>query len=140
MTVQLPIKRLPPSTREIALAAARQLQHREGESVTLSNLGLAYTDLNETRRAIQFFEEALLLDREIGNLRGEGADLGNLGLAYADLVRPAVPSNSMNNSWPLRAQAIHHAGQALIIYEQIEAPHAEQVRAQLAAWLQQTNS
>ena len=39
-----------------------------------------------------------------------------------------------------RAQAIQHAEQALTIYEQIEAPGAAKVRAQLAAWRGQTNT
>ena len=70
---------------EIALAAARRLQDREGEGATLGNLGLAYADLGETRRAIQFYEQALLIAREIGDRRGEGTALGNLGIAYTDL-------------------------------------------------------
>jgi tetratricopeptide (TPR) repeat protein len=70
---------------EIALAAARQLQDREGEGATLSNLGLAYADLGETHRAIQFYEQTLLMHREIGNRSGEGIVLSNLGNAYADV-------------------------------------------------------
>jgi tetratricopeptide (TPR) repeat protein len=70
---------------EIALAAARRLQHREGEAAVLGNLGIAYADLGETRCAIQFYEQALVIDREIGERRGESSDLGNLGLAYAEL-------------------------------------------------------
>ena len=38
------------------------------------------------------------------------------------------------------AQAIQNAEQALILFEQIEAPFVAQVRAQLAAWLEQTNT
>jgi tetratricopeptide (TPR) repeat protein len=70
---------------EIALAAARQLQHREGEGVMLGNLGLAYKNLGEARRAIQFYEQALLIHREIGDRRGESYVLGNLGIAYKNL-------------------------------------------------------
>jgi tetratricopeptide (TPR) repeat protein len=70
---------------KIALAAARRLQDRESEGVALSNLGNAYRNLGETRRAIHFFEQALLIDREIGDRRGEGVDLGNLGNAYFTL-------------------------------------------------------
>jgi tetratricopeptide (TPR) repeat protein len=70
---------------EIALAASRRLQHREGEGATLTNLGNAYADLGENRRAIQFFEQSLLIHREIGNRRGEGVVLANLGTVYADL-------------------------------------------------------
>ncbi|HKY42507.1 MAG TPA: tetratricopeptide repeat protein [Pyrinomonadaceae bacterium] len=70
---------------EIALATARRLQDREGEGDVLGNLGIAYKNLGEARRAIKFHEQALLIDREIGDRRGEGADLGNLGIAYAEL-------------------------------------------------------
>ena len=70
---------------EIALAAARRLQDRAGEGVALGNLGIAYKNLGEIRRAIQFYEQQLAIVREIGNGRGEGAALGNLGNAYADL-------------------------------------------------------
>jgi tetratricopeptide (TPR) repeat protein len=67
---------------EIALAAARRLQHREGEGVALGNLGTAYKNLGETRRAIQFHEQHLAIAREIGDRRGEGIALGSLGTAY----------------------------------------------------------
>ncbi|HEX5604057.1 MAG TPA: tetratricopeptide repeat protein [Pyrinomonadaceae bacterium] len=70
---------------EIALAAARRLQDREGEGIALGNLGTAYKNLGETRRAIQFYEQRLTIAREIGDHRGEGNALGNLGTAYKNL-------------------------------------------------------
>ena len=70
---------------EIALAAARRLQHRKGEGATLGNLGIAYANLGETRRAIQFYEQALLIHREIGDRRGEGNDAGQFGHCLQDL-------------------------------------------------------
>ena len=70
---------------EIALAVARRLQDRAGEGKALGNLGIAYKNLGETRRAIQFYEQRLTIARDIGNRRGEGTALGNLGNAYADL-------------------------------------------------------
>ena len=82
--------------------------------------------MGETRRAIQFYEQALFIDREIGNHRGEAADLWNMSLALNGLGE--------------RAQAIQHAEQALTVYDQIESPHAEQVRARLAEWHEQTNT
>ena len=42
---------------EIALAEFRRMQHRKGEGATLGNLALAYADLGETRRAIQFYQQ-----------------------------------------------------------------------------------
>lgn len=37
--------------------------HRRGEGATLGNLGIAYKNLGETRRAIQFFERHLAITR-----------------------------------------------------------------------------
>jgi len=96
------------------------------EGNALGNLGNAYKNLGETRRAIQFYEQRLTIAREIGDRRGEGNALWNMSLALDQLGECA--------------QAIQHAEQALTIYEQIEAPIAAQVRAQLAAWREQTNT
>ena len=70
---------------EAALTAARRLDRRQAQGWHLGNLGNAYSDLGEARRAIEYHEQALAIAREIGDRRGEGADLGNLGNAYSDL-------------------------------------------------------
>jgi tetratricopeptide (TPR) repeat protein len=70
---------------EAMLAAARRLNRRRYKGIALGNLGLAYADLGETSRAIEYYEQHLTIAREIGDRRGEGIALGNLGLAYADL-------------------------------------------------------
>jgi tetratricopeptide (TPR) repeat protein len=77
---------------EAALAAARRQRDRGAEGARLGNLGLAYYDLGEVRRAIEYHELALVVLREIGFRRGEGQVLGNLGLAYYNLgdVRRAI--------------------------------------------------
>jgi len=77
---------------ETALTAARRLDRRRTEGWHLGNLGSAYADLGEVRRAIEYYEQALTLAREVGDRRNEGNQLGNLGLAYADLgeVRRAI--------------------------------------------------
>jgi tetratricopeptide (TPR) repeat protein len=70
---------------ESQLRAARIVKHREAEGVALGNLGIAYKDLGDARKAIEFYELALVIVREIGKRRAEGANLGNLGNAYAAL-------------------------------------------------------
>jgi len=70
---------------EAALHAAHARNDKRMIGVHLGNLGNAWADLGETRRAIEFHEQALAIDREIGDRRGEGQDLGNLGLAWANL-------------------------------------------------------
>jgi tetratricopeptide (TPR) repeat protein len=70
---------------EAALAAARRTSDRAAEAAHLGNLGRAYADVGETRRAVEHHEQHLVIARETGDRRGEGQALGNLGLVYADL-------------------------------------------------------
>jgi tetratricopeptide (TPR) repeat protein len=83
------VLRLRPTERigwlETALQAARQLGRRNWEEAALGNLGSAYEDLSETRRAIALYEQSLAIAREIGDRLGEGRAKGHLGVAYADL-------------------------------------------------------
>ena len=53
-----------------------------GRAEALSNLGNAYAALGDTRKAIELYEQRLVIAREIGDRRGEGNSLGNLGSAY----------------------------------------------------------
>ncbi|MEZ4673508.1 MAG: tetratricopeptide repeat protein [Caldilineaceae bacterium] len=71
--------------QEAGLNAARTMEDRQGEGSWLGNLGLAYAELGQVERAIEYYEQALAISREIGHRQGEGNHLGNLGLAYADL-------------------------------------------------------
>ena len=80
---------LPPRQKipilQNALEAARRLDDKGAEGVHLGNLGLAYADLGDARKAIEFYEQYLSIAREIGDRRGEGNALGNLGVAYKNL-------------------------------------------------------
>jgi len=70
---------------EMGVKAAQGLGHRRDEGAFLGNLGLAYSDLGQVERAIEYFQQALAIAREIGDRRNEGNHLGNLGLAYRAL-------------------------------------------------------
>ena len=60
----------------------REIGDRRGEGNDLGNLGNAYADLGDAKKAIEFYEQALVIDREIGDRRGEALGSWNLGLAY----------------------------------------------------------
>ena len=75
---------------EATLTAARRLKRRDVEGQALGNLGAAYFDLGEPRRAIEYYEQSLQIARETGDRRVEGNALSNLGLAYADLGEPRL--------------------------------------------------
>ena len=145
---------------EASLKAARKLENKDREGITLGNLGLAYADLGETRRAIEYYEQDLAIARETGDRRGEGMTLGNLGSAHADLgeTRRAIEYFEQHlviaretgdrrgegralfnmglalDKLGERAKAIEHARGALGIYEQIEDPKTGEVRRQLEEW------
>lgn len=74
----------------------------------------------DSRRAIEFYEQQLVITREIGDRRGEGA----------------VLYNSADELWKLgeRDEALRRAEAALAIFVAIESPHAEMVRQQIATW------
>jgi tetratricopeptide (TPR) repeat protein len=55
----------------------------------LRKLGILHHSLGEVARAIEHYEQALVIDREIGDRGSEGVELGNLGYAYSDLGEPA---------------------------------------------------
>ncbi len=61
------------------------LSDKQTHSRVIGNLGLAYSDLGQVEKAIQYYEKALAIAQEIGYRKGEGADLGNLGIAYSHL-------------------------------------------------------
>ena len=86
----------------------------------MGNLGVAYSALGETRRAIGILGRRLRSARKIGDRRSEGIDLWNMSSALDQLGE--------------RAQAIANAEAALKIFEQIEDPNAAKVRKQLAEW------
>jgi tetratricopeptide (TPR) repeat protein len=70
---------------EAQRVAARLAGNRQAEGAALGNLGSAYDDLGDVRKAIEFYEQSLVIAREIGDRRGEGSSLGLLGVAYAAL-------------------------------------------------------
>jgi len=70
---------------QAGLNAARSDKAQYDEAAFLNLLGLAYNALGESRKAIEFYEQALAISKEIGDQQGEGAVPGNLGNAYRDL-------------------------------------------------------
>lgn len=67
------------------LHLACDLSNRHAECNALSNLGMAYAELNDPYTAIEFHNQALAIAREIKDSYVEGNVLGNLGNAYSGL-------------------------------------------------------
>jgi tetratricopeptide (TPR) repeat protein len=67
--------------KQAGQAAHQRSAYRE-EAAHLGSLGLAYKNLGDYPRAIDYHQQALTISRQIGDKRGEGNRLGNLGNAY----------------------------------------------------------
>jgi tetratricopeptide (TPR) repeat protein len=84
--------RLHPHVRmawlESSLKAARKIGDRRAEGNHLGNLGIVHAALGQTRKSIEYHEQARAIFHEIRDRRGEGNALGNLGSAYIDLGDP----------------------------------------------------
>jgi len=70
---------------ETALSASRQLKDKSRECGHLHNIGIAYDNLGEYHKAIEYQKKSLAIARQIGDKKSEGRALGNLGLAYDNL-------------------------------------------------------
>jgi CHAT domain-containing protein/Tfp pilus assembly protein PilF len=81
------------------------LDARNGEGNALGNLGNAYNSLGQYPKAIEFYQQSLVIEKEISDRRGEGSLLGNLGVAYRSLGQ--------------YQKAIEFLQQALAIFRQI---------------------
>jgi tetratricopeptide (TPR) repeat protein len=91
--------RLHPRERigwlQAAFRATRKLKDRGAEGKHLNSLGVAYQDMGEVQRAIEFYERALNTAREVGDQLTEGSALGNMASAHEALgeIRQAISFN-----------------------------------------------
>ncbi len=58
---------------------------RMGEGKNVGNLGNANNGLGEYDKAIDYYEQHLVIAKEVGDRLGEGNALGNLGIASQGL-------------------------------------------------------
>lgn len=81
--------RLPPLQHicliEIALNATKLIGDENLESYHLGNLGNIYAEISETRRAIEQYEQTLIIAHKFGDWYSKGNSLCNLGRAYSAL-------------------------------------------------------
>jgi tetratricopeptide (TPR) repeat protein len=73
---------------ESGLAAARKIEDDAAVWEHLGNLGNAYQEIGDIRKAIESTKQLLAIYHQIGDRRNEGAALANLGVAYYKLGDP----------------------------------------------------
>jgi tetratricopeptide (TPR) repeat protein len=114
-TVHTGLLRFHPRQRirwsESMREASRITTNRQQEGIALGNLGIAYSHIGEPRKAIEFYEQALVIAHEIGDRRGEGYVLHGMGVAYKNIGEPR--------------KAIEFHEQALVIIRDIDDRRGE---------------
>ena len=139
---------------KFGLKAARKLNNRSVEGISLGDLGNAYDSLGDYRKAIDYHEQSLAIAREIGDRSGEGSSLGNLGNAYDSLGNYRKAIDYHEQSLAIAREIGNRSGEgislgnlglaydslrelekacslwkeALAIFEAIESPTADVVR------------
>lgn len=93
-----------PIYYEQALTLARQIGHRQGELIILSNLGYHAADLEDWTLAIRYTEQALLLARELRYLTG-------ITVAAINLADYWINANTAEKAAPLLREALLTARQ-----------------------------
>ncbi|MBZ0275732.1 MAG: tetratricopeptide repeat protein, partial [Anaerolineae bacterium] len=68
-----------------AAEAARRRGDKRDEEAHLGNTGSVYTNFGQTERAIEYYEQSLVISREIGDKEGHRISLSKLGMAYLSL-------------------------------------------------------
>jgi tetratricopeptide (TPR) repeat protein len=112
---------------EMGLNAARALQtdvgaqraastdpnlYRSRESTFLNELGMVWDDLGENRKALEFYDQKLLVDRELGNRSGEAATLNNIGLVWDDLGEKRKALDFYEQALPIYRESDDKSGEA----------------------------
>jgi len=84
-----------------ALELYRRATDRNGEAVTLNNIGLVYRSLGETQKALEKHNEALPLRRAIGDRSGEATTLNSIGVVYNSLGEKQKALEKFNEALPI---------------------------------------
>jgi tetratricopeptide (TPR) repeat protein len=100
-----------------SLDLRQRIGDRHGQGFGLHSLAVTYEALGQVDTALDHYRRCVEAHREVGNLAGEAQGLD----CFAKLLRPAGDEPAARAAWE----------QALVIYERIGSPEADEVRRRL---------
>src|SRR5262245_48334401 len=98
-----------------ALELYRRATDRNGEAVTLNNIGVVYRSLGETQKALEKYKEALPLRHEVGDRKGEAVTLRNIATVYRLLGEMQKALENFNEALPLCRAVGDRKGEAITL-------------------------
>jgi tetratricopeptide (TPR) repeat protein len=103
-----------------ALPIWRETGNRIGEGMALNDIGRAYADMGQPRKALEYSEQALPIWRETGTRRGEAMTLNNMGRDYSNLGETG--------------KALEYDSEALHIWHEVEDRRGEALAMMTIGW------
>ncbi len=127
------------SSHLVALDSTRRVGNRRGEAWVLNNLGLVYGQMR-MGDALDYYQEALVIQREIGDRRGEAQAANNLAHAHLQVGRSADALGPANQALALQREVGHRYGEGVALNNLGEAYLALEEWDQAIDWLQQARA
>jgi tetratricopeptide (TPR) repeat protein len=97
---------------EIGLSASRQTGNQEREALFNNALAWVWSAIGEKRRALAYYEQALLFYRAVGDRHGEVEMLNSIGVVCHQLSEPKKALNYHEQALPLRRAIGDRSGEA----------------------------
>ncbi len=97
---------------EIGLEVYRQAQNQERIGLLLNEIGVVWDALGDRHRALNYYQQALLLRREGGDKAGEATTLNNIGLAWSSLGEVRKALDYYKQALPIQREVGNKNGEA----------------------------
>ena len=97
---------------EEALQLMRSVSDRQGEALTLTNIGTIYNLLGEPQKALEYLNQALPIAQGISDHQIEAATLTNIGMVHYALGEPQKALDSYHRALPIVRAAGDRSGEA----------------------------
>ncbi|MDM8537218.1 tetratricopeptide repeat protein [Desulfobacterales bacterium HSG17] len=90
-----------------------RIEDSDLKGISVGNMGSAYFSIGQVQKAIESYEQALLIVREAKNRNGEAAWLGNLGVCYSDLGQTAKAIEYHEQALKIEQEICNRNGEAV---------------------------